>query len=90
MPATKYWLKVTPGAIVSLNTDPKIKSKITGNNNVKTTDSLCLKNCFNSKPPLKRPILIITLRDFISIHQSSLDISPLSWVLIPVTQESGH
>jgi hypothetical protein len=39
MPATKYWLNVTPGAIVSWKTEPKIKSNITGKSNVKTTDS---------------------------------------------------
>jgi hypothetical protein len=39
MPATKYCENVTPGAIVSLNTDPKIASKMSGKRIVKTTDS---------------------------------------------------
>jgi len=39
IPATKYCENVTPGAIVSLKTEPKIASKMTGNNRVKTTDS---------------------------------------------------
>ena len=36
---TKYCEKVTPGAIVSLNTDPNIARRISGKRSVKTTDS---------------------------------------------------
>ena len=39
IPATKYWLNVTPGAIDSENTEPKIAKRISGNAMVKTTDS---------------------------------------------------
>ena len=65
MPATKYWLNVTPGAIVSLKTVPKMNSNITGKNNVKTTDSRCRMNCFNSSPPLSKPIRIVSTNEFI-------------------------
>ncbi|CAB4706961.1 unannotated protein [freshwater metagenome] len=59
MPATKYWLKVTPGARSPLNTEPKMKSNITGKRRVKTTDSRWRINCLISRPPRRKPTLIM-------------------------------
>lgn len=67
IPATKYWLNLTPGAIVSLNTDPKITIKIKGKKMVKTTDSLWRINCLISKAPRCKPNFIV-----FNIHQSFL------------------
>ena len=48
IPATKYWLNVTPGAMSSSNTEPKMNSSSTGNKIVNTTDSRRRMNCLSS------------------------------------------
>ena len=92
MPATKYWLKVTPGAISSLKTEPKISNKRTGNNNVKTTDSRCLINCFTSRNPLLIPIFKVLgkLDWLILFHQSFQDKYPQDLVCLLKDPQSLH
>ena len=90
MPATKYWLKVTPGAMVSLNTVPKMNSKITGKNKVKTTDSRWRMNCFTSRKLRSTPIRIVSFKVFILIHQSFEDISPQDSGVVPEALESDY
>ena len=59
IPATKYWLKVTPGARSPLKTEPKMNNNMTGKRRVNTTDSRWRMNCFISRPPRRKPTLIM-------------------------------
>ena len=70
MPATKYWLKVTPSAIVVLKTEPKIANKIIGNASVKTTDSRWRINWRISNPPRATPSAIVVGREFFALITS--------------------
>ena len=75
IPATKYWLKVTPGAIDSENTEPNIAKRISGNAMVKTTDSRWRMNCLNSILPRNRPSVsvdgVLSLFTFLLIFASN-------------------
>ncbi len=55
MPATKYWLNVTPGAMSWLKTDPKMHSSSAGKMIVKTTDSRWRRNRLSSMRARPQP-----------------------------------
>ena len=57
IPATKYWLKVTPSVNSFVKTEPKIPSNIIGKAKVNTTDSRWRINCLSSRPPRAIPMV---------------------------------
>jgi hypothetical protein len=55
IPAAKYCVKETPGAMSALNTDPKMNSRMTGNAKVKTMASRSRTNMRSSIPVRASP-----------------------------------
>src|SRR4051794_22127333 len=56
IPAVKYWLDDTPGAMSSLNTEPEMSSSAIGKTKMNTTASRSRLNCSSSTCPREPPM----------------------------------